>query len=70
MTEEYTQAGFDNSDKKWIAAHLSHPEKPFIYNSADTDWLKAEQFLKEKNIPIVNLCYSELQEILARREAG
>lgn len=63
-------AMFENADKKWVAAHLAHPEKPVIYNAADTDWLKAEQFLKERNIPVANLCYLELQEILAHKEAG
>lgn len=70
LPDDYPPAVFENADKKWVAAHLAHPERPVIYNAADTDWLKSEQFLINKNIPVENLCYLELQTILAKKEAG
>lgn len=63
------EAAFDPSDRKFVAAAYSHPDKPPILESADSKWLGWEGKLKAHNLTLEVLCRCELEEI-RRRKTG
>jgi hypothetical protein len=49
-------AGFDPSDRKFVAVALTHPQRPAIANAVDSDWRNYEHALAEHGIKIDFLC--------------
>jgi hypothetical protein len=48
--------GFDRSDHKFVAASVSHPEKPPILNAVDTDWWDYRIALERHGVRVEFLC--------------
>jgi len=59
--------GFEPADRKWVALHLKHPDRPPIHNAFDTDWLKSEKDLLAAGVEVVHLCRPELEEVLKNK---
>jgi hypothetical protein len=57
----------DPSDRKFMAAAFTHPEKPPILESADSKWLGWEADLKRHGIKLEVLCRCELEAIRSRK---
>lgn len=49
-------AGFDRSDRKFVALAKADPSNPSIYNGSDTDWWDFREALEREGIHIVFLC--------------
>jgi len=49
-------AGFDVSDRKFVALALAHPEKPPILNAVDSDWRNFETALNQFGVKVEFLC--------------
>lgn len=49
-------AGFDRSDRKFVAVALAHPERPPILNALDTDWWYFREPLEQHDVRVVFLC--------------
>jgi hypothetical protein len=49
-------AGFDPSDRKFVAVALTHPQRPAIANAVDSDWRNFEEALAEHGIKVDFLC--------------
>ena len=47
---------FDRSDRKFVAAALSHPERPPILNATDDDWWNYRDALARHGITIRFVC--------------
>jgi hypothetical protein len=60
--------GFEPADRKWVALHMAHPDRPPIHNAYDGDWIKHEQDLQKAGIGVTQLCEAELRERVAARE--
>lgn len=52
-------AGFDRSDRKFVAVARSHPEHPPILNAVDTDWRDYHEILAEHQVAVAFLCPDE-----------
>ena len=53
-------AGFDRSDRKFVAVARSHPEHPPILNAVDTDWRDHYAVLAEHEVTVEFLCPDEM----------
>ncbi|GAB4147581.1 MAG: hypothetical protein Fur0021_06610 [Candidatus Promineifilaceae bacterium] len=53
-------AGFDRSDRKFVAVARSHAEHPPILNAVDTDWRDYFDVLAEHQVTIEFLCPEEM----------
>lgn len=60
---------FDPSDRKFVSAAHSHPEKPPILECSDSKWLGWEARLQVHGIRLEILCRCEL-EVIRRRNTG
>lgn len=49
-------AGFDPSDRKFVAVAVAHPQRPAIANAVDSDWRNFESALAEHGIKVDFLC--------------
>ncbi|NKB17590.1 MAG: type II toxin-antitoxin system VapC family toxin [Pseudanabaena sp. CRU_2_10] len=49
-------AGFDPSDRKFVAVALTHPQRPAIANAVDSDWRNYESALAQQGIKVDFLC--------------
>ena len=49
-------AGFDPSDRKFVAVALSHPERPPIHNATDSDWRNHYPALAGHGVTVVFEC--------------
>ncbi|MGD9890630.1 MAG: hypothetical protein AB7R89_05505 [Dehalococcoidia bacterium] len=49
-------AGFDRSDRKFVAVALAHPDRPPILNATDTDWHNFDAPLARHGIRVTFLC--------------
>jgi hypothetical protein len=49
-------AGFDVSDRKFVALALAHPDKPPILNAVDSDWRNFETALNQFGVKVEFLC--------------
>jgi len=59
----------DPSDRKFVAASFSHPEKPPILQATDSKWLDWEAALGRHGIRLEVLCRCELEAIRRRQLA-
>jgi hypothetical protein len=48
--------GFDRSDRKFVAASISHPARPPILNAVDTDWWNYRPALERHGVRVEFLC--------------
>lgn len=46
----------DNSDKKFVAVALAHPDHPSIYYAIESDWEQAQENLNICDVRVVALC--------------
>lgn len=53
-------AAFDPSDRKFVAAALTHDANPPIVNATDTDWHKDHAALTRNGVRIEFLCMAEM----------
>jgi hypothetical protein len=53
-------AGFDLSDRKFVAVALAHPNHPPILNASDTDWWHYRQALAGYGVEVDFLCPEEM----------
>lgn len=53
-------AAFDPSDRKFVAAALTHEANPPIVNATDTDWHKDHVALTRNGVRIEFLCLEEM----------
>ena len=58
-------AGFDRSDRKFVAVAIASKESPPILNAADTDWWEYREALGRHGVEIRFLC-SELMQRAGR----
>ena len=49
-------AGFDPSDRKFVAVALAHPDHPPIHNATDTDWRDHREALARHGVAVVFEC--------------
>ncbi len=49
-------AGFDRSDRKFVAVALSHAQKPPVLNATDRDWWDYREALQAAGVRVVFLC--------------
>ncbi|WP_420455961.1 hypothetical protein [Rubrivirga sp.] len=58
--EEYPDAadvaGFDPSDRKFVAVALAHPARPPIHNATDSDWREHDEALTGHGVTVVYEC--------------
>jgi hypothetical protein len=47
---------FDRSDRKFVAAALTHSEKPPILNAVDSDWWNHKELLAQHGVVVRFLC--------------
>jgi hypothetical protein len=52
-------AGFDHSDRKFVAAALTHPDKPPVLNAVDSDWWDYRIALLTNGVTVRFLCGEE-----------
>ena len=52
--------GFDPSDRKFVAAALTHPANPPIVNATDTDWHHHHGALVRQGVRVDFLCPAEM----------
>jgi hypothetical protein len=52
-------ATFDHSDRKFVAAALTHPEKPPVLNATDSDWWDYQDELRRYGVTIQFVCGEE-----------
>ena len=57
-------AGFDPSDRKFVAVARAHPAHPPIYNAVDTDWLPYQEALTSHGVTVVQVCPDDLHRIV------
>lgn len=55
-------AGFDLSDRKFVAVALVHEAKPPILNAVDTDWRNFQEPLKQAGVMVEFLCPELLRQ--------
>jgi len=53
-------AKFDPSDRKFVAAALTHPAKPPVVNAADKDWHEHYEALISHGVKVEFLCPEEM----------
>lgn len=53
-------ASFDPSDRKFVAAALTHPARPPIVNASDTDWHEHREPLNAHGVTIEFICPEEM----------
>lgn len=53
-------AGFDLSDRKFVATALTHPERPVIINATDTDWHHHREALAHNGVQVEFICPDEM----------
>lgn len=56
-------ASFDPSDRKFVAAALTHPERPVIVNATDTDWHKDLAALERNGVRVEFICPEEMARV-------
>jgi len=54
--EDDALAGFHRKDRKFVAASVSHPERPPILNAVDTDWWNYRMALERHGVRVEFLC--------------
>ncbi len=54
--KEPALAGFDPSDRKFVAVAVAHPEHPPILNAADNDWWNYRDVLAQHSVQVDFLC--------------
>jgi hypothetical protein len=52
-------AAFDRSDRKFVAAVLTHPERPPVLNATDSDWWDYRDALRPHGVTIRFVCGEE-----------
>lgn len=52
-------AGFDPSDRKFVALNMTHPDRPAIVVAADSDWIHDEAALRTHGVRVDFLCVGE-----------
>lgn len=56
-------AGFDKSDRKFVAVAYAHQPQATILNAVDTDWLAIRVPLAELGVGLESVCEAELRAI-------
>lgn len=56
-------ATFDLSDRKFVAATLTHPANPPVVNATDTDWHHHREILKGHGVQVEFLCPTEMARL-------
>ncbi|GAB2695781.1 hypothetical protein GCM10011495_10050 [Hymenobacter frigidus] len=56
-------ADFDLSDRKFVAAALTHPAKPPVVNATDTDWHHHHAALSRQGVQVEFLCPAEMTRL-------
>jgi hypothetical protein len=51
---------FDPSDRKFVAAALTHPARPPVVNATDTDWHHHHAALQQHGVTVEFLCPAEM----------
>lgn len=70
LPAEIDLPGFEPADRKWVALHIAHPDRPPIHNAYDGDWIKHEKDLQKAGIAVTQLCEAELRKRVKDREDG
>ena len=53
-------AGFDPSDRKFVAAARTHPANPPVVNATDTDWHEHQEALRQQGVRLEFVCPAEM----------
>ncbi|WP_199249076.1 hypothetical protein [[Phormidium] sp. ETS-05] len=56
--QDESLAGFDKSDRKFVAVALTHPQKPRILNAVDSDWQDFQVQLAVYGVQVEFVCGS------------
>jgi len=56
VPKELADAGFDRSDRKFVAVALAAPEEATIYNAVDSDWRDHHAALAAAGVVVHELC--------------
>ncbi len=65
--DEKKLPGFESADRKWVALHFAHPERPPIHNALDGDWLKQWATLRRLGVALRLVCRERLVEIVTEQ---
>ncbi|MCG6551975.1 MAG: hypothetical protein L7F77_06580 [Candidatus Magnetominusculus sp. LBB02] len=65
-----TLAGFDRSDRKFIAAANAHPDKPPVMQAADSKWWGYNDALQQCGIVVHFLCPDYIEEKYNKKMAS
>ena len=60
-------ASFDPSDRKFVAVAAAHPERPPIYQAADSKWVGWQPALKESGIDVKFVCARQIREAYRKK---
>ncbi|TQE99084.1 MAG: hypothetical protein FKY71_10445 [Spiribacter salinus] len=63
-------AGFDPSDKKFVAVSNARRDKPDILQGSDSKWLEWCKSLRECGVRVLFVCEDELREVAAGKAKG
>jgi len=67
--EDAELAGFDRSDRMFVAVARAHPSHPPILNAVDTDWWLFRDALARNGVHVEFLCPQDVTEMARRHEA-
>ncbi|MEI8164819.1 MAG: hypothetical protein WCG26_00510 [Chloroflexales bacterium] len=60
-------AGFDPSDRKFVAVACAHPARPPIYNAVDTDWRHYQEALAANGVVVAQVCPDDVRRLVDRK---
>jgi hypothetical protein len=64
------QGAFDPSDRKFVAVANAHPDRPPIWQAADSKWLAWWRALKTHGIPVEFLCRDDVRAFYGKKFPG
>lgn len=68
VPDSIIQAGFDNSDRKFIAVAVANQHKAPIVQASDSKWIGWEAVLRENGIHVEFLCRDELEAVFRAKQ--
>ncbi|MBZ4419168.1 hypothetical protein [Myxococcus sp. RHSTA-1-4] len=60
-------AGFDPSDRKFVAVSCAHPERPVILQATDSKWWGLREALHQSGVQVRFLCPKDIEQIHERK---
>jgi hypothetical protein len=67
--DEVRLAGFDRSDRKFVAVAAAHPARPPIAQAADSKWIGWAEALRDHGVTVDFLCPADIQGFDEKKKA-